>query len=300
MATVPAHPLAPPTISGSELTVDVALQQPTRINRMVADLTLQRFLIDKVFSYGGSVSGGAVIYDLALLNELYTSADRDVEPISPGADYPIVTADRQVPMIAAVGKYGGRVFITDEARDRNDAAKFQNEIRQLANTLVRKHNTIGMATLDAAITANSRTGATVSWVDVVTAGSSASSAELWPLKTFAAAKAKNETEEMGIEFNLAILNPVDYGTLVTIYGVSGLKDVLSQLGFTTYVTNRQTSGKVKFVAAGQVGGYRLEQPLQTVTYREDKSDRTWVQSGVRPVSYVDNPFAIYEYSGLQA
>lgn len=300
MTVIPAHPLAPPSISGSVISVDTMLNQPTRITRMIADLTLQKLLIDKVFSYGGSVSGGAVVYDEAVLNELYTSSGRDVEEIAPGGEYPIVTVDRQVPKIASVAKYGGRVFITDEARDRNDESKFQNEIRSLSNTIVRKHNTIALAKLDAAIAAKSRTGSTVSWVDVVTAGSSASTAQAWPLKTFADARAQNEVDEMGVEFDLAILNPVDYGTLITIYGANGLKDVLSQLGFDVYVTNRQTSGKVKFVASGQVGGYRLEQPLKTVTYREERNDRTFVQSSVRPVSYVDNPFAVYEYTGLQA
>ena len=300
MPTVPAHPLAPPTISGSELTVDVALAQPTRITRMISDLTLRKFLLDKVFTYGGSVSGGAVIYDEAVLNELFLN--RDVEPIAPGAEYPIVGADRQVPKIAAVEKYGGRFFITDEARDRNDVAKFQNEVRQLANTLVRKHNDIAIAKLDAAISAKSRTGSTVSWADVVTAGSSASTAQEWPLKTFSDALVQNEVDEMGVTFDLAILHPTNYGQLVSIYGANGLRDILSQLGFEVFVTNRQTAGKVKFVASGQVGGYRLEQPLQTVTYRADgeHSDRTWTKSSVRPVSYVDNPFAVFEYTGLDA
>jgi hypothetical protein len=300
MATIPSHPLAPPTVSGSELTVDVALQQPTRINRMISDLTLQRFLLDRVFTFGGSVNGGAVVYDEATENELYTS--RDVEPIAPAGEYPIVESERNVPKIAPVEKYGGRVFITDEARDRNEVSGFQNKVRQLGNSIVRKMNTLAIAKLDTAIAANSRTGSTVSWADVVTAGSSASSAELWPLRTFSAAMTKAETDELGIVFDLVILNPVDYGTLITIYGANGLRDLLAQLGFEVYVTNRQTSGKVKFVAKGQVGGYRLEQPLQTVTYRADgeHTDRTWVKSSVRPVFYVDNPFAVFEYTGLQA
>lgn len=300
MTTVPAHPLAPPSVSGTQITVDTALKQPTRINRMVSDLTLQKFLIDKIFGYNGSVSGGAVVYDVAAQNELYTSTDRPVEQIAPGGEYPIVTSDRFAPKVAAVGKYGAKVFITDEAKDRNDEVKFQNEIRQLANTLVKKHNTLAIASLDAAISTYSRSGASISWADVVTAGSSASSAEEWPLKTFADARVLNETDEMGIEFNTVILNPQEYGVLVTTYGVAGLQAIMDQLGFTIEVSNRQTAGKAKFLARGQVGGYNLEQPLQTVTYREEGTDRTWVKSSVRPVSYVDNPFAVFEYTGLAA
>lgn len=300
MPTVPAHPLAPPSISGSQITVDAALKRPTIINRMVADLTLRKFLIDKIFTYSGSVDGGAVQYDVATVNELFTSADRDVEPIAPGGEYPVVTSDLQVPKIAPVGKYGGRVFITDEAKDRNDESKFQNQIRQLANTVVRKNNDLAIAALDSAVSTYSRSGASITWAGIVTAGSSADTAQDWPLKTFADARVKNETDEMGVVFDTVILNPQEYAVLVTIYGVSGLNEILSSLGFSLEVSNRQTAGKAKFVARGQVGGYRLEQPLQTVTYREEDTDRTWVKTSVRPVHYVDNPFAIFEYTGLAA
>src|SRR3954447_12651873 len=100
-ATV-AHPLGPPTIAGTTITVDTMLNQPTRITRMIMDLTLQRFIADRVFASAGGVTGGAVIYDEATVNELY--AARDVETIRPGMEFPIITSERQVPKIAPVEK----------------------------------------------------------------------------------------------------------------------------------------------------------------------------------------------------
>ena len=55
----PIHPLGPPTLSGNELTIDTMLNQPTRITNMIMDLSLQRFIIDRIFASAGGVTGGA-------------------------------------------------------------------------------------------------------------------------------------------------------------------------------------------------------------------------------------------------
>lgn len=297
MAVNPVHPLGPPVLDGTEITVDEALQQPTRITQTIMDLSLRKFLLDKVFSNGGAVTGGAVIYDEAVENELYTA--RDVEPIAPGGEYPLIDGERRAPKIAPVEKWGGKVNIFDEARDRNDSGLFSRKIRQLTNTIIRKNDARAMETLDAAVTAHSRTIEGTDWSKVVTAGSEASSAEDWPIADFAKVMEQSEVDELGIEFGLVILNPQEWGQLVTIYGgVTNLKAMLSDLGFDYFVSNRQTAGKAKFVAPGQVGGYRVEKPLTSFTYRNEDNDQTLVKASVRPVSYVDNPFAIIEVTKL--
>src|ERR1044072_4068638 len=94
----PTHPLGPPSISGTEITVDVALQNPTRITRTLEDLTLRKFLVDKVFSNGGGVSGGAVLYNQLEANDLYLT--RDVKPIEPGGGDTILGGERRAAQIA--------------------------------------------------------------------------------------------------------------------------------------------------------------------------------------------------------
>jgi hypothetical protein len=74
-----AHPLGPPTVTGATITVDSALKSPTRVTRTLMDLTLQRFFADRVFTNAGGVTGGAVIYDELIANDLY--ADRDIERV---------------------------------------------------------------------------------------------------------------------------------------------------------------------------------------------------------------------------
>jgi hypothetical protein len=269
-ATV-AHPLGPPVVSGTTITVDTMLNQATRVTRMIMDLTLQRFIADRVFASAGGVTGGAVVYDQALLNELYT--DRDVQRVPPGGEFPIITSSRQAPKLATVEKWGGKVFITDEARDRNNSVLFTNQIRQLANTIVRKINARAVAELEAAIAAfPSQTFIGQNWANVITAGTSATSAAGYP------------TQLMRLQI---------------IYG-DRLQAVLGSFNARIYTSNRVAVGVAYVVAEQQVGELRMEKPLGTTTWREDATERTWVQSSVRPIMYVTNPFSVIKVTGLGA
>jgi len=294
---VPVHPLGPPTVSGTEITVDTMLNQPTRITRMIMDLSLQKFIMDRVFSSAGGVTGGAVVYDQATLNELY--ADRDVQRVAPGAEFPLITSERQQPKIAEVEKWGGKVFITDEAKDRNNSALFTNQIRQLTNTIIRKNNQRAVAELESSITASGQTMTGVDWSTVVVGGSSQSNADLFPARDFATAWQQAEEDELGVVYDLWIVNPAEYARLIIIYGAQGLNELLSSLNLSVYVSNRVTPGTAYAVAQGQVGEFRVEKPLSTETWRDPEGrQRTWVQADVRPVVYVTNPYAVLKVTGL--
>lgn len=294
----PNHPLGPPSVDGTEITIDFALENPTYITKTLEDLTLQKFLVDKVFTNEGGVTGGAVLYDVLEENELYLT--RDVEPIEPGGVYPIVDDGRRAPAMAPVEKWGGKVYLLDESKKRNKTGLFGRKIVKLGNTMVRRVNTNTMAVMNAAVAKYGRTMVANDWTKIITAGTSASTAQKYPLADVASAVALAEKEELGIEFNLLILNPTDWANGVTLYGsTGGFKAILEDLGFSYFVTNRQTAGKAKIVAEGQVGGYNVEQPIQTMTYRDEDHDKTWTKSSVLPAMYVDDPFAMIELTGLE-
>lgn len=294
-ATV-AHPLGPPTVSGTKITVDTMLNQPTRVTRMIMDLSLQKFIADRVFSSAGGVTGGAVIYDQATLNELYTK--RDIERVAPGQEFPVLTSERQVPKVAEVEKWGGKVFITDEARDRNNTAMFTNQMKQLANTIIRKINARAVSEFVASIAASGQTFTGRNWSTVVVGGSSQSNADLFPVRDFIKAQQTADEQELGVVYDLWLLNPAQYAQLAIIYG-QGLSALLQSVSVSVYVSNRITAGKGYAVASGQVGEMRVEQALQSETWRDAEGrQRTWVQSSVRPIMYVTNPFAITEVTGL--
>ena len=291
------YPLAPPTLSGNLLTVDVALNQPTRITRRLMDLTLQRFIVNRIFQVGASVSGGAVIYDQQTLNELYT--DRDVQYVTPGAEFPIVGSQRQTPNVALVEKWGGKFRITDEARTRNEVGFFDRQVTQLANTIVRKVNTRAVETLDAAISALGGGGTFVghSWSTVVTGGSSQTNNSGWPAADLAMAQYLADVDELGMTYDLWLVNPKQYMDFHTVYGAAA-RDVMESYGIEMYASNRVPAGTAYAVASGQVGEIRVEKALGTETWREHKGEATWVQSSVRPVLFVDAPYAVKKVTGL--
>jgi hypothetical protein len=291
-----SHPLGPPTLAGTLMTVDIMLNQPTRVTRMIMDLTLQRFIADRVFASAGGVTGGAVVYDQATMNELY--AARDVERVSPGAEFPLLTGVQLIPKVASVEKWGGKVYITDEARDRNNAVLFMRLMRQVANTIVRKINARAIAELNSAVSAFNQTFVGRNWQTVITAGTNASTASNYPLRDFAQADMIAEVDELGVVFDLVLLNPQEYAQLATIYGAQNLAQFLAFINKQLYISNRVPAGTAYFVQEGQVGEMRIEKPLGTETWREPETERTWSQSSVRPVMYVTNPFSILVATGL--
>lgn len=291
-----AHPLGPPTVSGTTITMDIALNAPTRITRTLMDLTLQRFFADRVFASSGGVSGGAVVYDDLQANDLYS--DRDIQRVQPGDEFPLVTSSRRVPKVAEVEKWGGKFFVTVEARDRNDVAVFTRNVRMLANTIVRKINQRAVEVLEAAVqTSPVRTVTGVNWATVITAGATASNSTLWPGYDFSRAQYQAEVEELGIVYDLWILNPQEYLQLARIYGPD-LNNLLASLSLSIFVTNRVPPGNAYVVQSNQVGQMRTEQPLQTAQWYEQETERYWTQSSVRPLMFVDNRFAVLKFTNL--
>jgi hypothetical protein len=291
------NPLAPPSFSGTTFSIDIALANPTRvITPMVLDLTRQRFFVDRVFASAGGVTGGAVIYDLVVTPDYY--ADRDVQRVEPGTEFPIVSFSRRAPAAAVVEKWGGKFYFTDEARDRNELAQFTKAMRQLSNTIVRKINQRGVQILEAFVAANSRTVVGVSWGSVNTTYAAGSNWPLFPARDFAKADLIAEQDEMDMDYNLWVLNPNEMFNLEGIYG-DKLAALLDSYDIDIFVTNRMPAGTAYALSEGQVGEMRVEQPLQTETWRDPNGKQaTWVQSSVRPVMYANNAFAVLKFTGL--
>lgn len=293
------NPLAPPTISGTTFSIDIALQNPTRvITPMVLDLTRQRFFVDRVFASAGGVTGGAVIYDLVVYPDLY--ADRDVERVEPGSEFPIVSFSRRAPAAAVVEKWGGKFYFTDEARDRNLVTEFTKAMRQLSNTIVRKINQRGVQILESFISANSRTVTGNQWDQVNTTYAAGSNWPLFPARDFAKADLIAEQEEMDMDYNLWIMNPQEMFSLEGIYG-DKLGALLDSYDTDIFVTNRVAAGSAYALAEGQVGEMRVEKPLSSETWRDPNGkEMTWVQSSVRPLMYANNLYAVLKFTGLHS
>lgn len=294
-----AFPLGAPQVDGNKLTVDTALKEPGRITKRLSDLMLQNFIAGEVFTpSGANTESGAIVYDQVTINELYTT--RDVEQRGPSDEYPVVYADRGEPKLAQAEDWGGKFFVTDEARSRNNIAVFNNDVTALSNTLLRKVETRLVATLEAAINAVPGGAGTVpgnDWSAVDLTGTSPTPTQERPVADFANVQLAADTEELGVNFDLWIMNPVEVATLTGIYGTD-VAGILSALGVRIKKSNRVPAGTAYAVAAGQVGFLDFEKPLTTETWREESTRRTWVQSYLLPIMGVTNPYSVKKITGL--
>jgi hypothetical protein len=291
------NPLAPPTLSGNIVSLDLLLNNPSRVNRFIQAISLQKFAFPQLFADAGTVSGGAVIYDQADINQLYPA--NMPEPVAPGMEFPIISDARVSPKVATVAKWGGKIFITDEARDRNDLLLWNRAMRKVANAMVKTIDQIALAAINAELTARPALSiAGHSWSAVVTNGATPTNTRSWPHADIAAVMGTFDTDELGEKPDTLLINTLDDIQLGIIYGVQGKQAMLDSFGLTEFVSNRVAAGSPIIATSQQVGEYKTEKPLGTVTFREDQTERTWVQTSVRNVFYVTNPFAMKRLTGV--
>lgn len=292
------YPLGPPQVSGTQLTVDMALKQPGRITKRISDLTLQRFITTELFSQSGaSTTSGAIIYDAVTANELYLK--NDVEQRGPTDEYPTVVSERLAPKVARSEDWGGKFPVSDEAVTRNDIVHFNNQTTQLANTIVRKVNQRAVAVLEDVIASTG--GAAVipghDWSNIQTGGTAPTPMQERPLADLLGAQLAADVEELGIEYNVWIMNPQEWYNLEVAYD-GNAETILNKAGVSTFRSNRVTPGVAYAAQRGQVGFLDYEKQLQTETWREPGHRTSWVQSFVMPIMGVTNVFAVKKITGL--
>lgn len=296
------NPLAGPTVSGTTFTVDFLLQNPTIIRREIADKVMANFFLDKVFTMGGDVKGGAALYEQITTLDVYT--DRDVERVQPGAEFPVVTGARIAPLVALVEKFGGKFPVTDEAKNRNDVGRVTNQMRRLANTIVRKMQQRGIAELEAAISSFSRTTAAgVTWKASAEEAMLNRVALKSPVAVIYKAIELMEALEMGYDFDTLIINPADAYYLRTFFGEQGrAAAAMADVGINNLIVTPRKAAKSAILTAGkQVGEMRLEAPMRTTIEREGAPlmrEQTWIQTAVNPLFVVTDPYAALEITGL--
>lgn len=295
------YPLGSPSVSGNNLTVDLMLKEPTRINNYLSNIALKGYFAERIFSNGGGVSGGSLVYTQLIANDLFPT--RGGQKIAPGAEFPEVTFDRPEPKTAQVEKYGGKFLVTDEAKDRNDMTAIQSEGVKLGNDIQRWLHARALAELEASITAigsdvTIAVGSSTSWLDATSLTISSESKAALPGATIAEIRKRERKLELGTEYNLLVLNPDEFATLTIIYGDA--EAWLRSQGFGVAVSNIVAAGTAYAVAEGQVGQVRYEQALATETWREPSIQSTVVQASIRPVFAVTNPYNVIKLTGLAA
>jgi hypothetical protein len=302
MPTAPVtYPLGPPTVSGTTITVDVALNQPTRILRDIARLTDQKFFASRVFSDAGGVEGGAVLFELPPTTQTDLFAERGVQEVAPGEEFPVLTFLRGVPVVAKPRKIGGKFPVTKEQRQRNDQRVLQRAMTATANTIALTLDAMAVTVLNTAITANSRTLAGQSWATAAGTTMTTRSGTNVATADLLAARKQVELEQRGHTLDSALLHPNQELSLLQAAAAMGvtIDQLLATAGIRNWFASpRVTAGTAILYEAGQVGGWANEFPLAQDTWYENEIESTWFQWSVSPAMFIDDPFGIVQLTGI--
>lgn len=300
----PTSPPPPPTSAGSVISVDAFLANPTRVTRLINDLTAQRFIADRMLAAGPQVPSGAIVFDQVTGADLFL--DTDVEEIRPGGNFPDLTDSAPNPKTAATAKYGGQVTIFRENITRNRWDVLNRELTKLRNTVIRKTDTVAIAALDASPIQ------TMVGVDLTTA----TSAQI--IAMLAAAKGLIDNLDMGYDADLVLVNPLQGDEMVSNENLlkilqsdgpgfgGGAPLRTGQLGrildMDVAKTNRIPAGTMRVVASGVIGGLSQEegQGVLTNVYATDRSGPKdqHVQAWRPIVPYITDPKAAVSVSGV--
>lgn len=284
-------------ITGNLLTVDMALKNPTHIEQRVADIAERDLLVDSVFTEGGPVEGGAVIYAETDERDLYT--DEDVTDRAPGDEYTIVGTNEREPKLAPVQDFGAKFRITDEARDRNDVIEFDSQVTRLSNTITRKINQRVVATLVAAIPKANVYARKTGWQGVVLDGApdTITAPVDRPSADFAVLLAGAEARDLGITYTRLLVNPLAHRDLRITYGTN-LKAMLDDFGLELMSSNTVPENQAFLVDPKQVGFVSYENSLTITTWRDEATRSTWVQGYANPTMGVTLPAALGVIDGV--
>jgi hypothetical protein len=292
-----SYPLGAPTLVGNTLTVDTALKQPGRITKRIADLTLQKFIVDKIFASSGATTvAGAIIYDQA----------RRTSSTRPRARAPDagrrVPHRRREPHGAAGRDLGGLGWQVLRHR-RGGPAQRPDPLRQPGDAAGEHPGAPGQHAGgqpdEAAITALGGAGTFVghNWEAVVTGGSSQTNATGWPAADFANAQYLADVDELGVTYDLWIMNPLQKASLVTVYG-AGLADVLASFGIDIFASNRVRPAPPTRSPRARSASSTTSRAWPRRRGARQKTKRNWVQTSVMPIMGITNPYSIKKVTGL--
>jgi hypothetical protein len=292
------YPGAAPQVSGNQITVERFVKNPSQVQRVLSDLTKERFVADFIFSRGDA-QGGAVVYDQISENDLY--ADREPTEIAPGDEFPLVGDIQGDQLVAATTKRGSAFELTYEAVRRDQRDVLNRGLIKLRNSSVKKHDEVAMAALDGAPTRTAAAGAAWSGAtgdqvlaDIFGAVYSVEEADLGytidtviinPAQVLNLLK-KATIRDMLPRENPAI-NPVLSGRLANLAGIQNW-----------IVTNRVASNKVFLLTSKIAGSIRDEVPFYSRTVDEPQRERYLIMAGRVSVPIITDPLAVFKLTGV--
>lgn len=306
-----AFPAGAPTLSGDLLTISRFLADPARVLRRVRDWRDLRFVSDQLLTQRFRTQGGAVLYDLTEPS----ITDRAVESVAPGSEYPYANTTTGTAGVAAVQKWGQRLFLSDEQIKRKayPMDETDRQTRKLVTTIIKQVDTISMSAIGTAITA-----------EVATVGSwdNATVANRKPLEDILLAIQAIEDQNQGyrpdtlvvspkaytyLMLNDAIAqlrkretseNPVYTGMIETVANLKVIKTPNLPVATRAWVVDSTALGGMADEMEGDPGYAITDMAVQVKAIRKEGQDGWDLQGRRLTVPVVQEPAAGYEITGV--
>jgi hypothetical protein len=145
-----AFPAAAPTLTGDLLSINRFLQNPENISRRLRTFRDLRFVSDQLLTGRFRVVGGAILYEQSESQV----TDRPVDKVAPGSLYPYANVALSLAALAAVAKWGQKVFLADEEIKRSvyAGAAVDRNLRKVVNSIIKQVDGITMSAITSAVT----------------------------------------------------------------------------------------------------------------------------------------------------
>lgn len=297
------YPPDPATVANGKYILDLWAKNPTRLTKIVQQITQDDLLAPYLFGQGDA-QGGAVIYDQTMPGDYY--ANGQALKIPPGGEFPIVDAGDTTPNAALVDKYGGKAKVTYESQRRDLRDQIKRGIIKLTNTMTLKSSRVALAALAGSPTVIPVVAMAKPWTDLT--GD--------PIADIASLKSaiRNRPGHM----NYKATDVLTHSS--TILDLMKRKDIRDALPKENPSTNPLLSddmprlrnlnwipldddipyGEAWIVQRGIVGSNRVEVPLYTRVVDEPLVETYWLMAGEVYVPVVTDPYAAIHVTGLKA
>ena len=295
-------PLSPASVQDGSITVDMFVQEPTRLSNYVASLT-QANLVSQFLFTSTQAQGGAIMYDRLVANKA-TAADRP-GVIAPGGEFPTIGAGEGEPVVDPVVKTGGKFEITREAQLRNDPILLQRGAQRVANTMTKDidgrafeviSNTLD--SIDGSLKRESSGWAAAG--NLKASEKTALAGEGTLINDIEEAKLSAELTGLGYNLDTLVLRPRDAKNLRTILGLQNWQGILNTLGVTLYVTqsDKLADGEGLLLQRGAVGVMGVEDQISTDSEYLKSTQKTVFYTWATMAFGVTDPFSVVKLTGL--
>lgn len=288
------YPAAPPSTSGTKLTVDALLKSPKVLAKRIVGET-DPFLSTLLFR-ADTTDSGAVVYGVAAAEDRYPSRG-DVQQIEPGGEFPLVDTAEGENAVAVAAKFGAGYVVTDEAKDRNQLSVIAKGNAKVRNALLRQDATRLFKAFEQDVPVVSSvgdwTGAKVMRTDILRGVAMIEGHRLGYAPKTVLIHPDRATDLLLLD-ELQNLSPRENAALNPLYR----RDLAGYLGMNWITNQYMDPTKAIILETGMTGVNVTEKPYTVTVVREGTRERDVVIASKRSVPIVDEPLSALVISGI--